>query len=566
MLVVATAGHVDHGKSTLLRALTGMEPDRLDEERARGLTIELGYVWTTLEPPSGPAVTVAFVDVPGHRRFVGTTLAGLGPASTVLLVVAADGGWSAQTTEHVAAVLALGIRPGVVAITRCDLADPGRSSTEVADRLAGTPWSTAPVVPVSARTGAGLDELRAALCTLADGPAEGSEASAAPDLWVDRVFTIRGSGTVVTGTLTQGAVRPGDPLVVQTPGGPRQVVARGLHSLGQERDEVAGPARVAVNLRGLPRDALSPGARIGTHLELVTSADVARMPLPDATLPDSPVAVGAAEHGLHLHVGTAHRPVTVRRLGAAHLRLSWEEPLPLAAHDRGLLRDPAAGRIVEGVEVLSPAPPRLLRRGDAARRGAELAGEPTVGRMDGWLVDVEQAERWGEQLAASVGSGAALNLELARRTLGAPSEGVVREVAERRGLPVVGRWVGAAPPWAGAVARLRAGFDAAPFAAPSTADLVASGLGPADLREAAADGQLLVLPGGVVVAPDAVDRAGAVLAGLPAPFTTSQARQALGTSRRVAIPMLEHLDRLGITARQGSDLRVLVGAAHGARG
>src|SRR5690606_37497718 len=193
MHVVATAGHVDHGKSTLVRALTGMEPDRLEEERRRGLTIELGYVWTTLGGAGGESVEVAVVDVPGHQRFIGTMLAGLGPVTCVLLVVAADAGWAAQTTEHLAAIEALGVERGVVAVTRADLADPASVVSDVRRRLSTTTLAEAPVLPLSGRTGAGLADLRTLLLGLArTAPAAGDRAS----LWADRAFSVHGSGTV----------------------------------------------------------------------------------------------------------------------------------------------------------------------------------------------------------------------------------------------------------------------------------------------------------------------------------------------------------------------------------
>src|SRR5215204_5328288 len=160
MQVITTAGHVDHGKSTLVRALTGMEPDRFEEERRRGLTIELGYAWTTLD---GGRDTVAFVDVPGHERFFATMLAGLGPAPAVLFVVAADEGWRQQSADHLAAVDALDLRHGLLVVTRSDLADPAPALADARERLAGSSLGAAPAVAVSARTGDGLSALQAAL-------------------------------------------------------------------------------------------------------------------------------------------------------------------------------------------------------------------------------------------------------------------------------------------------------------------------------------------------------------------------------------------------------------------
>ena len=261
MHVVATAGHVDHGKSTLVRALTGMEPDRWAQERQRGMTIDLGYAWAPL--PSGQVL--GFVDVPGHQRFIGNMLAGLGPAPAVLMVVAADEGWRRQSGEHLAAVDALGLTRGLLAVTRSDLADPAAATAQALEQLRGSSLGEVEAVAVSGTTGAGLPELRAALDRLVgrlpapvlDGPVR---------LWVDRAFTVRGSGTVVTGTLGSGTVRTGDEVVLRG----RRVRVRGLQSLGQTYDEVSAVARVAVNLRGLiaarssaamPCSRLVPGAR-----------------------------------------------------------------------------------------------------------------------------------------------------------------------------------------------------------------------------------------------------------------------------------------------------------------
>ncbi len=219
MHVVATAGHVDHGKSALVRALTGIEPDRWAEEHRRGLTIDLGYAWTTL--PSGE--DLAFVDVPGHERFIGNMLAGLGPAPAVMLVVAADEGWRAQTTEHLAAVDALGLTHGLLVVTRSDLADPAPATSDALARLARSSLAGSPAVAFSARTGAGLDSLRAALDALVAGLPRPRTAGRLR-LWVDRSFTIRGAGTVVTGTLGEGVIAVGDDLVrarprAEAPGG-----------------------------------------------------------------------------------------------------------------------------------------------------------------------------------------------------------------------------------------------------------------------------------------------------------------------------------------------------------
>src|SRR5579859_4775231 len=243
MQVVATAGHVDHGKSTLIRALTGMEPDRWAEERRRGLSIDLGFAWLTL--PSGERL--AFVDVPGHERFVPNMLAGVGPVPAVMFVVAADEGWMPQSAEHLAAIDALGITHGLLVVTRADLADPGPALREAAERIRGSSLGQVDCVAVSGVTGRGMDELRAALGRLVAGLPSG-DPGAPVRLWVDRAFSIRGSGTVVTGTLAAGTIRERQDLLL-TPA-LATVRVRGIESLKERAAAVSGVARVAVNLRG----------------------------------------------------------------------------------------------------------------------------------------------------------------------------------------------------------------------------------------------------------------------------------------------------------------------------
>lgn len=550
MLVVATAGHVDHGKSALVRALTGMEPDRLDEERRRGLSIELGYAWTTLEGVDGQPVDAAFVDVPGHQRFIGTTLAGVGPVSTVLLVVAADGGWSAQTSEHVDAVDALGIRRGVVAVTRSDLADPAAVVADLAERLAPTSLAHAPVVSVSSRTGAGLPRLRSVLGALAEAPRPGS---APADLWVDRAFSVTGSGTVVTGTLTSGTVSVGDRLVLSAPGRSSEVTVRTLESLATRRERVTAPARVAVGLRSVTRGPGLRGARLTTSpVVLATSADV---------------RLGTEERPprlVRLHVGTAARAVSVRPLVGRLVRLTWEEPLPLVPGDRALLHDPARHRVVTGVEVLDPQPPPLVRRGDARRRGAELLGTAGVTRHGGHLVDEADWVRWGEALRMAVVKGP-VPVPRAAATTGMPYPDLLPELAAAVGLVLRGGAVVAPSSWQGLLDPLVRVWRDHPFRAPSRQELADAGITAAVLNDAAAEGRVLRLPGGVLLPPRAPDLAVRRLELLPQPFTVSRARQALDTSRRVAVPLLEHLDLLGRTRRVDAVQRRVVPAQDGGR-
>src|SRR5215472_6475798 len=321
MHVVATAGHVDHGKSALVRALTGMEPDRWEEEQRRGMTLDLGFAWTTL--PSGEQI--AFVDVPGHERFVSNMLAGLGATPAVMFVVAADEGWMPQSAEHLAAIDALGVRTGLLAVTRSDLADPGRALREAVEKIAATSLGRDTgfeAVAVSAVTGQGIDDLVAALGRLADRlPAPDPQDSVR--LWLDRVFAVKGSGTVVTGTLQAGTVHAGDELIL-TPA-MRPVRVRSVQSLGAPATRVAGVARVALNLRGVSASGLSRGmALVQSGRWTMTSTVDVRL-----AVPARPVA-GPARPGeerplpprLTMHIGAARAVTGVRVLGGGIARLT----------------------------------------------------------------------------------------------------------------------------------------------------------------------------------------------------------------------------------------------------
>ncbi|MEV4388929.1 selenocysteine-specific translation elongation factor [Micromonospora sp. NPDC049580] len=583
MFVVATAGHVDHGKSTLVRALTGMEPDRWAEERRRGMTIDLGFAWTTL--PSG--ATIAFVDVPGHERFVPNMLAGVGPVPAALLVVAADEGWMPQSAEHLAALDALGVGYGLLVVTRADLADPAPAAERARAEIAASSLGAVETVAVSGLTGAGLPELRAALERLtARLPAPTVDAPVR--LWVDRSFTVRGSGTVVTGTLGAGRLRVGDEL--ELAGADELVRVRGLHSLGEARPEAAAVARVAVNLRGTPRD------RLGRGDALLTPGRFHHTDVIDVRLTGDPAADLPAT--LTLHVGSAAVPVRVRPLGADTVRLRLARPLPLLVGDRALLRDPGRHHVAGGVRVLDVAPPPLSRRGAAAARAtvlADLDGRPDLAgelrrrrlvrvgalrRMGvpvqatpvagDWLADPAHWQRLGEQLTEEVGRYArehplepGMPVDALRQRLALPDRALV-EALIRPPLRVHGGRIGTAAvdtlpePVARAVQRVRAEYADRPFRAPEADRLVDLGLGPREIGAAVRAGALLRLADTVVLLPDALDAAVTVLAGLPQPFTLSAARQALDTTRRVAVPLLELLDRRGATRRLPDDARVVV--------
>ena len=591
MQVIATAGHVDHGKSTLLRALTGMEPDRWAEERRRGMTIDLGYAWTTL--PGGE--TVAFVDVPGHHRFITNMLAGLGPVPAVMLVVAADEGWSRQTAEHLAALQALGVRHGLLVISRSDLGDADLAAEEAHDYLAGTVLEGVETAAVNALTGEGVDGLRDALVRLvARMPVPAADLPAR--LWVDRVFTIRGAGTVVTGTLGTGTIATGDELLLaphQTP-----VRVRGLQCLKETVDRATGVARVAVNVRGMTTGEIHRGDALVTPSRWapVTSMDV-RLISPAERMPSR----------LVLHVGSAAVPVRLRTMGTDTARLRLATPLPLHVGERAILRDPGKQTIVAGLIILDTAPPPIRRRAGAVARASELAGMsgqadpagevtrrqvirrsrliasgvmPPDARPPGnavvvgdWLVHRSQWDGWTAELYTVIDGWAAdqpmspgIPRDTIAQKIGIPDPRLVDTlIARSDGIVSDGQGVHRAgvsatlpPRVEKAVAVISERLTAEPFAAPESQDLAELGLGPRDLATAVKSGLLLRVADGIYLLPDAADLAVERLRALPQPFTLSDGRRILGTTRRVAVPLLEMLDRAGRTRRVDTSRRIVL--------
>jgi len=566
--VVATAGHVDHGKSTLVRGLTGQDPDRLAEEHRRGLSIELGYCWTDL----GSVGDVAFVDVPGHERFLSTTLAGLGPVPVAMLVIASDDPWMPQAAEHLAALDALGVRHGVLVVTRSDLTDPAPALARARAEVERTSLAGAPSVVVSGRTGAGLEDLRAALRDVLAGMPT-PDPAADVRLWVDRVFHVRGAGTVVTGTLPAGTLRVGDRLLLEG----EQVRVRGLESLGKPLVEISGVARVAVRLGSRP-DALARGAVLTTPDAFLDVTEVDVRLQGDGQPPERPL----------LHVGAAQLSVHARPLGDAHARLRLDVPLPLRHGDRLVLRDPGS-RTLWGAEVVDAAPPPLVRRGaararaaDLAARGSGLAAEleargvvqrsvlrrlgvptdplPDKARLAGdWLVSGSQWRAWQEDLVAAVTArDEGLSPAAAARAVGVPEPDLVTSLVSPPLRVVAGRIVldtGLPDRLRDALDVLRAELTGHQFDSPDAERLAALGIDRAALAQLARTRDLLVLGEGIALLPGADELAAKILSGLDQPFTTSEARQAFETSRRVALALLAHLDRTGRTVRLPDDRR-----------
>jgi selenocysteine-specific elongation factor len=632
--VIGTAGHVDHGKSALVRALTGTDPDRLAEEKARGLTIDLGFAWTTL--PSGREV--GFVDVPGHERFVHNMLAGVGGVGCALFVVDASEGWRPQSAEHLAILDLLAIPSGVVALTKVDLVDQAtrdRAAAEVRDRLRGTTLAGSAVVPTAAPSGLGVDALAAALDAALDRLPEPPDRGR-PRVPVDRVFTMRGSGTVVTGTLSGGSLRA-DGEAELLPSG-RRVRVRGLQGHGRPLGVAAPARRVAVNLAGVATGQVDRGDMLVLAGQWAATGTVdcrlrclAGAPAPLRGRGAYLVYAGAAETAARL------QPLDVAEVppGAdALVRLHLERPMVLDAFEPVVLRDSGRDETVGGGLVLDPFPPAAVR-GTAARvrRTEELEAREAAGREG--LPERVLAERAVVPLSdlprlAAIAPGR-LPAALAAAGAGVPEGGVVRsrtlawtreaweaagaavlEAVEERhrddpsasGLPAQAARAAASRPadparpgWPASagtevvealLADGRLVADGPTLRRPGhgvrldpaqralrarvEAALAEAGvglLGDAALAELGADrrstallvrlGVLVAVAPGGYLGRSTLEAAVATLRRSFSdgrPFAATEAKEALGTTRRTAIPLLEHLDRTGVTVRQG-DLRRL---------
>ena len=620
MQIVVTAGHSDHGKSALIRALAGLDA-RIAGVPDRRAASDLGLDWLLL--PSGRRL--AFVDVPGHERFVTTLLAGAGAAPIALFVLAADEGWMSQSAEHLAVIDALGISHGLLVVTRCDLADPAAAIAQGKAQLAKTSLGAAATVAVSSATGAGLAELVAALDELS-GTLPVPDPGAAVRIWIDRAVSTAGDGTIVTGTLPAGTVHAGDELVLSP--AMRPVRVQDLQSLGEPAAAASGAARLALSIRGAGREPLhrgmalvQPGRWTLTDLIDVRLSGSAAGEVSGGWQPGGPRtevgSPGQLARAVTLHVGSARVVARVRPLGPGLARLSLTDPLPLHVGDRVLLRDPGSRRqhgypATAGAMVLDVAPPALTRRGAAAAAARLLASWPAepgaaellarhgilrasdllaMGITDHpvpvtgeWLADPDRWRSLSHQLGEALASHAAaepvasgMPIDTARAALDLPDRKLVLALAKPPfrmscGALHITRPAGqeASPalpePVLAAVRVLRADLAVAPFVSPDADRLRKLGLDVRSIAAAVRAGELMRISEQVVLAPGADAAATEVLAGLEQPFTAAQARQALGTTRRTAIPLLEYLDSAGVTERLPDDRRVLKAKAAGPAG
>jgi len=535
-LTVGTAGHVDHGKTWLVRALTGKDTDRLPEERRRGISIDLGYAPLDL----GEGRRLSLVDVPGHERFVRTMVAGATGIDLFLLVVDAGEGARPQTHEHLAVLRLLGLERGVVAVTKADAVDAETLELALAEARELVPAAEA--VAVSAKTGAGLDELRTALARVAgDLVAQSNYPPSAPArLYVDRVFTLRGIGTVATGTLWSGSIGVGDSLVAEPGGRPVRVRSVQVHDEAVERAEAG--QRVAVALTGVERSELRRGDALVTPGALRPSYRL------DVVVEElAPIADGAR---LQVHHGTAAVPARVVRAGRfAQLRLAV--PVVAARDDRVVLR---AGTTIGGGRVIDPTPPRhaSTERFEHAERGVVTFHAPAL--VDGeWRF----SEAWLEELRAQ------LDRELDAADpldpgITAPVEPWAKAVLAR--LPYERRGSKLYRPGAAAGLGERAGEGAALEADVTAAAPGAAKVADAELaRHLEHEARLVRLGSGYAVTPAVYERARELVAAECAAagsISLARFRDLAGCGRRDAQLLLERLDADGVTRRVG-DARVL---------
>jgi selenocysteine-specific elongation factor len=549
-ITVGTAGHIDHGKTWLVRALTGKDTDRLPEERARGISIDLGYA--PLELPDGRRLSL--VDVPGHERFVRNMVAGATGIDLFLLVVDAAEGARPQTHEHLAVLRLLGIERGVVAVTKADAVDPelvALVSEEARELVPG-----APVVVTSAKTGSGLDELRSALAGAADA-VEARTADGPTRLYVDRVFTLRGIGTVVTGTLWSGSLGTGDVLRAEPAGIDVRVRSVQVHDRPVERAEAG--QRVAAALPGVERtqlrrgDALvEPGAYpMSYRLDVVLDELVE---IPDGTR-------------LHVHHGTGEHYGRVVRAGSRYAQLRLSEPVVAERGDHVVLRDRTT---VGGGTVLDPQPPRhseasrfeLLERGDlGALVHAPVRAEALRGPVEGH--ELVRAGDWVLSRSWLEEERAALHARLAAADpldpgVPPPAEPWAADVVpllgvERRGSRI---YLQDAAPSLGARAAEAANLEAR---------LVESGFEALKIEDKdlagylEREGRLVRVGDGLAVSASAYEDAKRLLleeCETAGSITLARFRDLLGTGRKQAQLLLERFDADGLTRRVGNE-RVL---------
>jgi len=632
--ILATAGHVDHGKSALVEALTGIDPDRLPEEKARQITIDLGFAQLILKGSSKQRFHIGIVDVPGHEDFVRNMIAGVGSIDLALFVVAADDGWMPQTEEHLQILTYLGVKRGVIALTKSDLGQIDNVHEQIRTQLRDTAFAQSPIIPTSVRTGEGIESLKCALgsefATMQAQPDFGK-----PRLFVDRAFTLHGIGTVVTGTLTGGQIRRGQNVVVQ----PQDFEAR-IRSIQSHRSELecAQPGmRTAINL---PDVAIGDGPAQIKRGEVITAVDLGKSSasliaiLEKSSRPGrKDVAARPLKNGssAYLHHGTSRLPAKINLLEERALepgkqtiaQVKLESPIFAFLGDRFVLRDASEQHTIAGGVVLDSDGDRgkcrtaTQRKLLATRAGAlenvylcvrsevlvnAFVREQTVLRKSHFSADeiteaLQRLQRRGEiVIHQEIAADAQAWQTLRDRAIALIDDGHKRN-PERAGLDLnelraalrnqppdifeaiisdlcAGDFLrkGSAiarishrpvlPPNLQPVAmKIREALSAKPFDPPSRKDFSEDRHLQQALRFLIEQGKIVELNSEIVLLGDAAEQMRTAVAEFLSkhgPATASQLRQKIGTSRRVIIPFLEYLDRVGVTQRIG-DSRQLRG-------
>lgn len=591
MAVIGTAGHVDHGKSTLVRALTGRDPDRWREEKERGLTIDLGFAWSLL-PDGRP---VSFVDVPGHERFMKNMLAGIETIDVALFVVAADEGWMPQSEEHLAVLDLLGVDRGVVALTKCDRVDPDLvdlARLEIEEHVAATSLSGARIVAVSAQTGDGLDHLVTALTAAVDTlpPAPAGR----PRLWIDRSFSVAGAGTVVTGTLGGGHVEVGDRMILFP--GEREVRIRSLQSHETEVVRIEPRTRVALGLSGVDRSEVGRGAMLGVPGGFTVSDRFTA-----AVTPARYVEELTDRGAYHVHVGSGAWPARVRMLDEALALIELPEALPLVFGDRFILRESGRRLVVGGGAVIDLHPPRraaAIRSTSLNVSQARSADEVAAGLLESrgsYPVDRLAAETGGGRASAPVVDGVAfhpreierLAVEAGRRVIafqhqnplrpGMPAarlagelgigQGILTIVCTEADLIVESAHVHTPDHRAGLTDAQEADWAAAArlleaAGVPALPRIPELGLDPEVIHTLVREGRVVKVSDEFVFLPAQIDSIVESLGRLEQPFTVAEFKDATGMSRKYAVPFLEWADgKGGLTVRMGDRRRLREGVS-----
>ena len=564
MHVVATAGHVDHGKSTLVRALTGTDPDRLAEEKKRGLTIDLGFAFTTL--PSGRKIS--FVDVPGHIRFIKNMLAGVGGVDACVFVVAATEGWKPQSEEHLRILELLGIRHGVVALTQIGLVDDELAQLahmDVEEKTEGSFLEGADIIAVDSVDGTGINALRDALDAMTELAPTASNTKR-PRLWIDRSFAAAGAGSVVTGTLTGGRLRVDDEVSLVP--GAKKARIRGIQTQGETRTKIDPGHRVALNLANVEHQLLGRGIALtfDNQWHRTRKFDAELQVLPDL---DHEVSRRGA---FSLYIGSGEWPVRLRVLGPNRIapgalgsvRIFLPEELPLLPGDRFVLRESGRDETVGGGQVLDVDPqlkaaearPDLSVERVIAERGwvradklERLTGKSINPVLGDWIAppsiiaSAEQAVRGLIEEAGPLGLDVAL-LDERHRLIANDLDDI--QVIEGRARRLDQEDVLINHP-------LVAELEAAPFAPVQPTEPSRE-----EIRGLVQRG-LVIQSDGVLFAASSIEQAATVVAQLlqqkPAGVTVAEIRDALGTTRKFALPICAILDNTGITRRR-EDLRI----------